>query len=662
MPIATNPKTGEVVFLGDDGQWQPAQRAVNPDTHEMLAFDGREWKPVPASKGVFNYIDDAVRAVASGVTFGFADELAAKADELTGRGGTYEQNVARERARDAQIPTAIKIPGEVAGAVGSTVVGAPIAAGAAAAALPARVAQTLRGLPELLKYLGLGTVEGAAAGAGGATEGERLSGAATGAAVGGAVGAAAPSVVRGVTSAVRNVAGAVRPSSGAAADIGRAIVRDEDTPAALLARQAAAEAERPGVATVADVGGENVKGLVERVAQTPGAGRTQVVPALTERQQQQLARVTNDLQTLTGSRRSAFQATEEVAAERAASAAPLYTQAYEAGDRALWSPGLERLSGSPTVRDAMAGAVRVWQDNVIADGYGAMNPGVLVEGGGNLTFLNGRVPVFPNLQFWDYTKRIVDDQVGTAIRNGQDQKARTLTRLSNVLRSEIDQLAPEYRAARDAWAGPSAFLNAIEEGRTILSKNISAEEMAAGLRALNASEREGYRIGAISSIISKMGNDPAKLADMTKYLRSPEVRAKVAAIMPTEDAAASWNRRLGFEIASSELTGRALGNSATARRLAEQNDAKGIVGDLVMDALTTGPSTIGVLRRVFTAGPRWLRDTIRSRTDKEIADILLNPDRAAELPSIIQRAQTARRATGTRGAASTTAGSIAVAE
>jgi hypothetical protein len=117
MPIATNPQTGETVFLADDGAWKPAQVAVNPQTKQMMAHDGQSWVDVPAkSKGVLGYIDDAARSIANGMTFGYADEFAAKMDELTGRGGSYEQNVAKERAKDAQIPAAISIPGEIGGA------------------------------------------------------------------------------------------------------------------------------------------------------------------------------------------------------------------------------------------------------------------------------------------------------------------------------------------------------------------------------------------------------------------------------------------------------------------------------------------------------------------------------------------------------------------
>lgn len=630
MPIAVNHQTGETIYLGDDGQWQKAQTAVNPQTKEMLAFDGKAWQPVPAqSKGVLGHVDDAVRSIANGLTFGYADELSAKMDELTGRGGTYEQNVAKERARDQQIPAAISIPGEIAGAVGSTVLAAP----AAAASGALRAAQAL---PAFARFGSLGAAEGALAGSGNATEGQRLQGAGTGAAIGGFVGASAPKIIDTLAKGGRAIRNALSPEANVSADLTRAIARDADDPASLMARVNDQSIDRPGIATLADAGGENVRGLVERVAQTPGAGRTQVVPALTGRQQGQAIRLSHDLRSLTGTTRTAHQAITEVTAERAAAARPLYQQAYDEGDRVLWSPALERLTGAPSFQRAMRRAVQSWKDQAIADGYGAMSPGTLVENGIIRFQGSAGVPAFPNLQFWDYTKRILDDQVRTAINSGQGQKAQALTRITQSLRDELDNLGPEtYRAARDAWAGPSRYLDAIEEGRNILRTNISSEELAASLPRMTTAEREGFRIGAIAAIIGRMGNDSAKLGDMTKYLRSPEVRAKIAAIMPNEEAAREWARRLDFEVSSSELTGRALGNSATARRLAERQDADNLAGDLVMDALTGTPQSF--VKKVIGAGPKWLRDTLRSRADAMLADVLTNPARVNDLPDVLRQ-------------------------
>jgi hypothetical protein len=61
-------------------------------------------------------LDDTVRSVASGATFGLADEGAAAAKTLFGDKG-YSENLAAERKRDSEIPWYIKYPGEIAGGV-----------------------------------------------------------------------------------------------------------------------------------------------------------------------------------------------------------------------------------------------------------------------------------------------------------------------------------------------------------------------------------------------------------------------------------------------------------------------------------------------------------------------------------------------------------------
>jgi len=209
------------------------------------------------------------------------------------------------------------------------------------------------------------------------------------------------------------------------------------------------------------------------------------------------------------------------------------------------------------------------------------------------------------------------------MRAGQNAKARTLTTLVGMIRNELDTQVPTYAAARQAWGGPSQYITSIEEGGNILQRTLSGEQLRANLAEMTEAQREGYLIGAVSSIVQRMRSDPARLPDMTKYLRSPEMRDKITALMPTPEAAANWERALNYEVGSSELTGRALGNSATARRLAERQDADSIMGDLVMGAFSHGPT--GLLRQALTALPRRIRDTLRSRSDALLADVLVNP-------------------------------------
>lgn len=143
----------------------------------------------------FKGLDDAVRSIASGATFGLADEIAAGASSATGIGdrGGYSENLAAERARDRDIPAAISIPGQITGGV---LTGSGLAKGGLSLLQGAKAT-----LPSLA---GRGAAEGALYGAAygfGSGEGARgrMESAATGAALGGLTGAATGAAARAFT-------------------------------------------------------------------------------------------------------------------------------------------------------------------------------------------------------------------------------------------------------------------------------------------------------------------------------------------------------------------------------------------------------------------------------------------------------------------------------
>ncbi len=73
----------------------------------------------PDWAGMAQRADDLVRGAAEGATLGFADEIAAAADTLSGlgTGQTYEENLAAQRARDVQSDPAARLMGNVGGAL-----------------------------------------------------------------------------------------------------------------------------------------------------------------------------------------------------------------------------------------------------------------------------------------------------------------------------------------------------------------------------------------------------------------------------------------------------------------------------------------------------------------------------------------------------------------
>jgi hypothetical protein len=242
----------------------------------------------------------------------------------------------------------------------------------------------------------------------------------------------------------------------------------------------------------------------------------------------------------------------------------------------------------------------------------------------------------PLMVLIDAWKKKADDLVGEAVKAGKGNQSRILSNMRDRLLSVVDEHNPAYSQARGAWSGRSRYLDAIEEGRNIFKTNVGSDELAAGVDAMQPADREGYVIGAVSAIIGKMGNDPAKFADMTKYLRSPEMRKKVAALMPTPEAREKWEQRLNFEVSSSELTRRSLGGSPTARREAELADAEGIVSDLVTDVFRGRPP-IGLIEKAVGLVSSKVRDTLRSKSDAILAQLLTDPQSMQGLRQAIRR-------------------------
>ncbi|MGF1629151.1 MAG: hypothetical protein ACFCUT_06740 [Kiloniellaceae bacterium] len=156
-----------------------ARPAVGSD---QALFGGRS--DATLSEG-WKALDDTMRSVASGMTFGFADELAAGASSLTGVGGQpggqgdYSSNLAAERARDKAIPPEIAIPGQIAGAVATGTGLGRAGLTLLNAAKPTAASMAARGAAEGAAY---GAAHGAGAAEGGAQE--RAEGAAWGAFLG----------------------------------------------------------------------------------------------------------------------------------------------------------------------------------------------------------------------------------------------------------------------------------------------------------------------------------------------------------------------------------------------------------------------------------------------------------------------------------------------
>jgi hypothetical protein len=99
---------------------------------------------------------------------------------------------------------------------------------------------------------------------------------------------------------------------------------------------------------------------------------------------------------------------------------------------------------------------------------------------GNVAFRRGPngVPTYPNLRFWDYAKRALDDAANAARRGGRNEEASTLSALSRQMRAELDRLVPSYARARSTAAAFFGAENALEAGQNFVTSKFRNQDAA----------------------------------------------------------------------------------------------------------------------------------------------------------------------------------------
>src|SRR5690606_6467701 len=142
----------------------------------------------------------------------------------------------------------------------------------------------------------------------------------------------------------------------------------------------------------------------------------------------------------------------------------------------------------------------------------------------------------PDVRQLDLTKRALDDMIGAAKRAGNSNEARILTQQKNLLVGMVDDVVPEYQAARRVFSDQAAVLDAMEQGQKAFSTSLTPNQLRKNLAAMGASEREAYIQGARAQVADIMGtarNDA--LAARTNFMKGYN-QEKLAMLVGDEQA------------------------------------------------------------------------------------------------------------------------------
>ena len=511
-------------------------------------------------------------AALQGLTFGFSDEMQARAMEAAGQ-GTYEQNLASiqaaKQAYEQEFPYR-SLGAEILGGIPTMALGGLGAVRGLQAAQ--RVLPSIR-VPRQVGAAGgaaaTGAVTGAITGAGTAQPEQRMEGARIGAQVGAVLGAGGQQAAR-IVPQVPGIKQAIefgREKVGLPTDFARradvkllqALQRDGVDLNEAMRRISVIKQGGYKPETIIELGGENTRRLADLVAQYPGA--SQAARELVEtRSAGAPERIITDFREAFRVNADAFDLSEQIIQQRNAASRPLYEQAYREGG-VIADERFKNYFKLTPFKDAYKTA------RELAEFDGVDLPEKIDD----LWKLGG-----PDLRTLDYIKRGLDDVLyvkkgpaggtGKQILGRLEEKRREFVDL-------IDEVGPEsYRAARRAFAGPTEVRNAIDMGKEFTK--LDPRELKKQFDNLSPAEQEGFKVGVFDSIRTNIDKG-ADGADVLRRVWASEQKRNQVRSLLGDDAFSDLSNRLSREKVIRQTDVGMMGGSQTQPRTLAQREFEG---------------------------------------------------------------------------------------
>ena len=170
------------------------------------------------------------------------------------------------------------------------------------------------------------------------------------------------------------------------------------------------------------------------------------------------------------------------------------------------------------------------------------------------------------------TKQELDDQIGTLIRQGKNNKARDLIRLKNDILEEADKAIPKYKEARQLFAGKADLESAADLGKNFFK--LSGRDVRQATRNMTENELKMFRLGARDAVFDRL-DDLQMNRDAVKAMFGKRGDAeKLRHVFPDEQEFRKFAEVMQRE-ADFVMTRRAAqGNSSTAKQLFDQRGAE----------------------------------------------------------------------------------------
>jgi len=203
-------------------------------------------------------------------------------------------------------------------------------------------------------------------------------------------------------------------------------------------------------------------------------------------------------------------------AERSKAAEPLYAEAFNA-NKDIVSPEVNRILATPAGRRALNSAAEKMQNDMTLMGAPSQELAEQAKLAGTYEPGTGGISQGLKLRTLDYVKRSLDDQIGAAIKGGNNDDARILTGLKSQLVAALDSAdkTGTYAKARSTFSEMSPEILALKESKVGKISQLKSPEDAARVVFGDAPEN----IARMREIFTKQ--NPQAWKDLTaSYLKS----------------------------------------------------------------------------------------------------------------------------------------------
>lgn len=434
--------------------------------------------------------------------------------------------------------------------------------------------------------------------------------------VGGATAAAGTEAVTATGRGLRNTFGGNDVDKTAARVVGRGFERDKVAPGEIENRMLALGDD----AMPMDAGGPNVRGVLRGATAAPGPARTTTQTLFDERAAGENSRVGASVDRNV-SPKGLTQTVDDLIKERNTAPKPLYDKALGADQ--VWSPRVQQFLDDPLVQPGIKRGLEIQRLEALAKGetFDPKSYGVTGFAADGTPIISGT----PNMRLLDAAKKGLDAIVGdyrdkTTGRVVLDERGRAIDSVRKAYVSELDNLNPDYAAARRAYAEPSQMKDAAELGQRLFASNARPDEVKREFSRLPPDAQEAFRIGVAEHLRKVLGSRDASGA-AGRVMGGPDMRARLVAVLGEKESAALL-RDLTIEKTFTANQRDVAQGSRTTPMMLEANDTAAVSGD-VAGAVLRGDPGLAITRALNGFGKR-IAQGQNEKVNARIAEMLTN--------------------------------------